>query len=52
MMPAGRAQWLNEDSIDKALSTDHAPGPVSDSAAHTAMMDAQYSQPPFGRKMK
>ncbi len=40
--------WL----IPKALSNDHDPGPVTPTAVTTAIIDAQYSQPPFGKNMK
>jgi hypothetical protein len=35
-----------------ASSSDHDPGPVTLTAVATATTDAQYSQPPFGKKMK
>jgi hypothetical protein len=35
-----------------ALSIENDPGPVTATAVATAIIDAQYSQPPFGKKMK
>lgn len=38
--------------MDKTSSRDHDPGPVKEIAVTTATIDAQYSHPPLGRKMK
>jgi hypothetical protein len=38
--------------MPQALSIDQDPGPVTAIAVVTAMIEAQYSQPPFGKKMK